>query len=56
MNDLPQGLISNVELFADDTYLFSIFNCAKTSASTLNKDLLKLQYWVYQWKTPFNPE
>ena len=35
MNDLPQGLISNVELFADDTYLFSIFNCAKTSASTL---------------------
>ena len=43
INDLPQGLNSEVKLFADDTSLFSIVNCVNTSASTLNSDLLKIQ-------------
>ena len=46
MNDLPEGLNSEVKLFADDTSLFSILNCVNTSASTL--DLLKMQDWAYQ--------
>ena len=43
INDLPEGLNSEVKLFADDTSLFSIVNCINTSASTLNSDLLKIQ-------------
>ena len=56
INDLPQGLNSEVKLFADDTSLFSIVNCVNTSASTLNSDLLKIQDWAYQWKMSFNPD
>ena len=56
INDLPEGLNSEVKLFADDTSLFSIVNCVNTSASTLNSDLLKIQDWAYQWKMSFNPD
>ena len=45
INDLPEGLNSEVKLFADDTSLYSIVNCVNTSASTLNSDLLKMQEW-----------
>ena len=48
INDLPEGLNSEVKLFADDTSLFSIVNCVNTSASTLNSDLLRMQDWAYQ--------
>ena len=41
INDLPEGLNSEVKLFADDTSLFSIANCVNTSA--VNSDLLKIQ-------------
>ena len=46
INDLPEGLISEVKLFVDDTSLFSIANYVNTSASTLNSDLLKMQDWT----------
>ena len=54
INDLLQGLISDVKRFANDTSLFSIVNCAKDSASVLNNDLLNMQDWAYQWKMPCN--
>ena len=53
---IRRGLNSNVEVFADDTFLFSIVNGANTSASTLNSDLLKIQNRAYQWKMSFNPD
>ena len=56
INDLPEGLNSEVKLFADGTCLFSIVNCVNTSDSTLNSDLLKIQDWAYQWKMSFNPD
>ena len=56
INDLPEGLNSEVNLFADDTSLFSIVTCVNTSASTLNSDLLKIQDWTYQWKMSFNQD
>ena len=56
INNLPEGLNSEVKLFADDTSLFSIANCVSTSASTLNSNLLKIQDWTYQWKMSFNPD
>ena len=49
INDLSQGLLSDVKLFADDTSLFSIVNRAKTSTSSLNRDLLNIQNWACQW-------
>ena len=54
INDLPEGLNSEVKLFADDTSLFSIVNCVNTSASALNSHLLKIMDWPYQWKMSFN--
>ena len=56
INDLPEGLNSEVKLFADDTSLFSIVNCVNISVSTLNTGLLKIQDWAYQWKMSFNPD
>ena len=56
VNDLPQGRISDVKLFADNTSLSSIVNCGKASASVLNSNLSKIQDWAYQWKVSFNPD
>ena len=56
INDLPEGLNSEVNLFADGTSLFSIVTCVNTSALTLNSDLLKIQDWTYQWKMSFNQD
>ena len=39
VNDLIQGLYSDVKLFADDTSLFSIINDIHASSATLNNDL-----------------
>ena len=40
INDLPNELKSSVELFADDTSLFTIVKIKNESANTLNNDLL----------------
>ena len=39
INDLTEGLTTNVKLFADDTSLFSVVHDTQTSANHLNKDL-----------------
>ena len=44
-----QGLVFDTKFFADNTYLFSIGDCTKASASALNKGSLKIQDWTYQW-------
>ena len=45
INDLPQGLLSGVKLVADDTFLFSIFNCSIASDSVPNSYLLKIKHF-----------
>ena len=55
INDLSQGLNSEVKLFADDTSLFSTVKYVNTSASTVYSDLLKIQEGAYQWKISFDP-
>ena len=55
-NDLPLGLTTNVKLFADDTFLFSIVNSASVSASRLNNDLVKIRDWAFNWIMSFNPD
>ena len=56
INDLPQGLHSDVKLFPDDTLLFSVIHDVDASPATLNNDLVKIQEWAYNWKMSFNPD
>ena len=56
INDLPNGLNSNVKLFADDTSLFSVIHNITDSANLLNSDLSKINEWTLQWKMSFNPD
>ena len=54
--DLPDNLSSNVELFADDTFLFSVTHDVNVSARELNNDLRKISNWAFQRKMSFNPD
>ena len=55
INNVPQGLNSEIKLLNDDTSLFNILNFVNVSISTLNSDLVKMQGWAQQWKMSFNP-
>ena len=56
INDLPDGLVSDAKLFADDTSLFSVTNDVQISADNLNHDLNMIKNWAFQWKMSFNPD
>ena len=56
INDLPDNLSTNVKLFADDAYLFSVVQDIATSSCNLNYDLNRVREWAFQWKIIFNPE
>ena len=56
INDLPNGLNSNVKLFADDPSLFSVVHNITNSANLLNSDLSKIKEWALQWKISFNAD
>ena len=62
INDLPDGLKSNVKLFADDTSFFSsVVKNKEESASDLTNDLDMISKWAYisgkchSIQTPKNP-
>ena len=56
INDLPDGLQSNVKIFADDTSLFSVMIDSLRSSNLLNTDLALIEDWAFQWKMLFNPD
>ena len=56
INDLPENLVSNPKLFADDTSHFSVIRNKHLSAQNLNEDLNKINHWAFQWKMSFNPD
>ena len=56
INDLPEGLTSNVKLFADDTSIFLVVRDSSSSSLSLNEDLSKISQWGYIWKMLFNPD
>ena len=56
INDLTEGLTTNVKLFADDTSLFSVVHDTQISANDLNKDLKIINNWAFQWKMNFNSD
>ena len=56
VNDLSNGLLSNLKLFADDTSTFSVVKDHLNSSSKLNEDLSEVSQRVYQCKISFNPD
>ena len=56
INDLTEGLTTNVKLFPDDTSLFSVVHDTQTSANDLNKDFKIINNWAFQWKINFNSD
>ena len=47
ITDLPENLVSNPKLFADDTSLFSVIRNKHLSAQNLNEDLNKINHWAF---------
>ena len=56
INDFPDNLCSNPQLFADDTSLFPIVHDLNPSGINLNDDLEKISNWAFQRKMSFNPD
>ena len=56
INNLPEGLITNAKLFADDTSLFSVVRDIAASTEELNNDLRNISKSAYQWKMIFNTD
>ena len=56
INDLPDDLEFLTKLFADNTSPFSTVYDPLLSAEIMNKDLIKIRKWAYQWKMSFNPD
>ena len=56
INDLPDGLKSNVKSFGDDTSLFSVVKNKEESTSDLLNDLDMISKWAYNCKTSFNSD
>ena len=56
INDLERNIKSNINLFADDTMLFSTVKDPIISANDLNHDLDIINQWAHQWKMEFNPD
>ena len=54
INDLPDNLISNPELFSGDASLFSVIEDKHSSINKLNQDLNRRNNWALQWKMSFN--
>ena len=56
INDLEEGIISQIKFFADDTSLYSVVKDPEITASELNHDLEVINNWAKQWKMSFNPD
>ena len=56
INDLPDGLICNPKLFADDVSLNALMYDKNVSSKNLQDDLSRLYDWSTKWKMIFNPD
>ena len=56
INDLTDGISSNMKLFADDSSLFSRVQNISATHDQLVSDLNKITDWAFQWKMKFNPD
>ena len=55
INDVPNSLVSNVRLFADDTVVYLTIH-SDGDTHVLQNDLDKLADWGKRWKMQFHPE
>ena len=55
-NDLPNGIESVCEIFADDTSLFLNTKDETFSDTQFNSDLNKISKCAFQWKILFTPD
>ena len=56
LNDLSDDLRCTPKLFANDTSLFSTVRNINEATRYLNKDLIEITEWGFQWKIGFNPD
>ena len=56
INDLPDNLICNPKLFADDVSLNAVMYDKTNCTQNLRDDLIKLHQWSTKWKMKFNPD
>ena len=56
LNDLPNNLIPNSKLFADDTSVFSIVNDVNVSTEEINNDLKRISKCGCQWRMMFSAD
>ena len=56
INDLTDGIISNIKLFADDSSLFARVQDIDNTHNQLLTDLDTITQWANQWKMKFNPD
>ena len=56
INDLTDGISSNIKLFADDASLFIKVTDIEAAQESLVSDLSKITTWANQWKMKFNPD
>ena len=54
INDLPDDIVSQVRLFADDTAIYLALE-NKSDSDKLQRDLDRLQTWEARWDMEFNP-
>ena len=55
INDITDGIESDIFLFADDTSIFRSGNDNKQLANGINSDLNKITLWARKWKITINP-
>lgn len=56
INDLDEGISSNIKLFADDSSLFARVIEVGATHQQIMKDLDTITKWASQWKMVFNPD
>ena len=54
-NDITSDIVTDINLFADDTSLLDVVDNPESSSERLNHDLFKLNTWASQWLVNFNP-
>ena len=56
INDLTADLKCNVNLFADDTSLFTVVRESNGAANDMDHDLNLISQWAHDWRMSFNPD
>ena len=55
LNDIEEGIKSEISLFADDVALLNKFQNTNTLEREINSDLTVLNKWANKWNMDFNP-